>query len=218
MSLRDTIDGARREAEGNIVGRPKKEAEAVTDKSAEEEKKGFARRSAANAKPSREAAASVRVSSKPKAEGGLFGGDKSETKDQKRERKRRERAESDLRTRAYDLVLRSIEGYRKSEKVFWAIVGGGMVLAIVSLVCAYAFGEQTDLSTWQGMLSVGTLVAAYALIIGGFIYDLVKRRPYRKEAEARVRGLSEKKLAELFEQERARELARKAKKGEKDAK
>ena len=215
MSLRDTIDGARREAEGNIIGRPKKEAEATTDKTADEDKKGFARRSAANAKPSREAAASVHVGSKPKPQGGLFGGDTSETKDEKRERKRRERAESDLRTRAYDLVLRSMEGYRKSEKLFWVIVGAGMVLAIVSLVCAYTFGEQTDLSSWQGILSVATLVGAYALIIGAFIYDLVKRRPYRKEAEARVHGLSEKKLAELFEQERAAELARKAKKGSK---
>ncbi len=215
MSLRDTIDGARREAEGNIIGRPKKEAEAVTDKSGDEDKKGFARRSAASAKPSREAAASVHVSSKPKAQPGLFGGDKSETKEEKRERKRRERVESDLRTRAYDLVLRNMEGYRKSEKVFWGIVGAGMVLAVVSLVCAYSFGEQTDLSTWQGMLSVGTLVGAYALIIGGFIFDLVKRRPYRKEAEARVHGLSEKKLTELFEQQRAAEMARKAKKGSK---
>ena len=91
-------------------GRPKKEAEAVTDKSGDEDKKGFARRSAASAKPSREAAASVHVSSKPKAQPGLFGGDKSETKEEKRERKRRERVESDLRTRAYDLVLRSMEG------------------------------------------------------------------------------------------------------------
>ena len=216
MSLRDTIDGARREAEGNIIGRPKKEAEAITEHSGEEDKKGFSRPSAASAKPSREAAASVRVGSSKPQQTGLFGG-KSETKEEKRERKRRERAESDLRTRAYDLVLRSMEGYRKSEKVFWVIVGIGMALAVISLVCAYALGEQTDLSTWQGMLSVGTLVGAYALIIGGFIYDLVKRRPYRKQAEARVQGLSEKKLTELFEQERAAELARKAKK-EKGAK
>ena len=31
MSLKDTIEGARREAEGNVIGRPKKEAAAVTD-------------------------------------------------------------------------------------------------------------------------------------------------------------------------------------------
>lgn len=207
MSLRDTIDGARREAEGNMVGRPKKEAEAVTS-DGEEGNKGFARRSAAKAKPSREAAASVRMASKPK-QTGLLGGP-SETKEEKRERKQRERAESDLRTRAYDLVLRGMDGYRKSEKVFWVLVGGGMVLAVASLVLAYMFGETTDLSTWQGILSVVTLVAAYALIIGAFIFDLVKRRPYRKQAEARVRGLSEKGLAELFDKERARELERQA--------
>ena len=213
MSLRDTIDGARREAEGNAAGRPKKEAETV---SGEEGAKGFSRRSAAKAKPSREAAASVRTSSKPK-QTGLFGGS-SETKEEKRERKQRERTESDLRNRAYDLVLRSMDGYRKSEKTFWIVVGAGMACAVVSLACAYAFGQVTDLTTWQGLLSVSTLVAAYALIIGAFIYDLRKRRPYRKQAEARVQGLSEKKLVELFEQERARELERDAKKPKKPKK
>ena len=59
MSLRDTIDGARREAEGNVIGRPKKEVENLG--AGEEEKKGFSRSSAAKAKPSREAAASVRT-------------------------------------------------------------------------------------------------------------------------------------------------------------
>ena len=81
MSLRDTIEGARREAEGNSVGRPKKEAESVVA-AGDEERKGFSRSSAAKAKPSREAAASVRVATKPK-QGGAPGGP-AETKEQKR--------------------------------------------------------------------------------------------------------------------------------------
>lgn len=203
MSLRDTIEGARREAEGNVVGRPKKEAEAVVD----EEHKGFSRSSAAKAKPSREAAASVRVSTKPKSNS-PFG--PSETKEEKRERKRREREEQDLRNRAFDYVLRNIPEYRRSEKTFWILVGTGMGFAVLSLVCMYVFGEVTDVTSVQGILSTGTLVVAYACIIGGIVYDFVKRRPFRKQAEARVSALTDKKLLEIFEHEQAVEAARQA--------
>lgn len=206
MSLKDTIEGARREAEGNAVGRPKKEAEAMA--SGSEERKGFSRSSAAKARPVREAGASVRVESKPKGSGA----GRAETKEEKKERKRREREEEDIRNRAYDLVLRELPGYKKTEKVFWVFLGVGMALAVISLLCAYAFGQNADLSTWQGVLSVASLVLAYAAIIGSFIYDMVKRRPFRKAAEARVRGLSDKKLLELFQRASAEASAKKVEK------
>lgn len=212
MSLRDTIEGARREAEGNVIGRPKKEAEAMG--AGEEEKKGFSRSSAAKAKPAREAASSVRIASKPKVNDPL----REETKDEKRERKRREREEQDLRNRAYDLVLRGMPEYRRSEKVFWVVVGLGMAFAIASLAIAYIFGEQTDLSTPVGIASVATLVAAYVCIIGAFIYDLVRRRPYRKRAEIETRGLTDKKLMELLERDRAEQLEKRARKESKRGK
>ena len=209
MSLRDTIEGARREAEGNSVKMPKAEAAAVTG--GDDEKKGFVRSSAAKARPAREAASSVRVATKPKSTDVL--GRASETKEEKRERRRREREEQDIRNRAFDLILRNNAGYRKTEKIFWVIVGIGFAVAVISLAFSYAFGEgATDLSSPQGVLSVATLVIAYACIIGGIIYDLVKRRPYRKQAEAQLRGISDKKLLELFEQEHAEQLARQAKK------
>ena len=213
MSLKDTIEGARREAEGNAVGRPKKEAEAIG--TGEEEKKGFSRSSAAKARPAREAASSVRIESKPKSSGG-FGGP-SETKDEKRERKRRERVEEDVRNRAYDLVLRSIPGYKETEKVFWITLGAGLVLAVLSLAAAAAFGENTDVSTPQGFISVASLVLAYVCIIGGFIYDMVRRRPFRKRAEAQVRSLSDKKILELFEKDRKEREAKAAARAEKKA-
>ena len=205
MSLRDTIDGARREAEGNVVGRPKKEAENLG--TVEEEKKGFSRSSAAKAKPSREAAASVRTASKPKQSSSLGGA--AETKEEKRERKRREREEQDFRNRAYDILLRSNDDYKRTERVFWIILGAGLALAVISLVCVYLFGQSPDMSSWQGILSVGSLVAAYGFMIASFIYDWAKRRPYRKQTESRVRGLSDKKLLDLLEQERAKETAKK---------
>lgn len=211
MSLRDTIEGARKEAEDIAVGMPKK-GDATK---AEGEKKGFSRSSAAKARPAREAAASVRTASKPKDQG-ILGGS-SESKEEKQERKRREREQRDMRTRAYDVVLRSIPEYRKTEKVFWIIVGVGFVLAVISLVSAYVFGSEPSLDTWQGVVSVGSLVLAYVLIIGGFIFDLVKRRPFRKRAEAQVRGMTDKRIAELFEQESRAEYERQAQKEAKKA-
>ena len=206
MSLRDTIQGALQEAEGNAVGRPKKEAkEVVTDG----EKKGFSRSSAAKARPAREAGASVRTGSNSGSRSSSFVGD-GETKEEKRDRKRREREESDLKTRAYDLVLRNMPEYRRTDRIFWIVVGVGMAFAIVSLVGMYAFGNEVDITTVQGMVASGSLLVAYACIIGAIIYDFVKRRPFRKQAQASVNGLSEKRLVELFEQERAKQLARKA--------
>lgn len=205
MSLRDTIDGARREAEGNVIGRPKKEVENLG--AGEEEKKGFSRSSAAKAKPLREAAASVRTASRPKQTGALGG--EAETKEEKRERKRREREEQDFRNRAYDILLRSNPDYKRTERIFWIILGAGLALAVISLVCVYAFGQNPDMGSWQGILSVGSLVAAYGFMIASFIYDWAKRRPYRKQTESRVRGLSDKKLLELLEQEHAKETAKK---------
>ncbi|QOY60630.1 APC family permease [Thermophilibacter immobilis] len=206
MSLRKTIDGARREAQENTVGLPKKEAEATKD---DDEKKGFSRRSAANAKPAREAASSVRVSSKPKK--GVVGAP-AETKEQKRERKRKEREQDDLRNRAYDLVLRGIPGYKASEKIFFILMGVGFGLAVISLIAGYVLEGNDNYTTMQGVLSVASLVAAYVFIIGSFIYDLVKRRPYRREAEARVQGLTDKKIMDLFEKERSAQNAKRAQK------
>ncbi|WP_455137048.1 APC family permease [Thermophilibacter sp.] len=217
MSLRDTIEGARREAEGNVVGRPKKEAEAVTG--GEDEKHGFARSSAAKARPAREAASSVRTAGKSSAAsagGGLFGGS-GETKEQKKERKRREREESDLRNRVYDAVLRGIDGYRKTERTFWVFVGVGFGLAVISLAINWATGGTTDITTPAGAAGAGTLVLAYVFIIAGIVYDFAKRRPFRKQAQARVSGLSDKKLLDMYERERAAEEKRAAARAEKKA-
>lgn len=211
MSLKDTIEGARREAEGNAVRSPKKEAESV----GLDEKKGFVRSSAAKARPVREAGSSVRVVSSSASRDAF--GNKKETKEEKKERKRRERDERDLRNRAYDLVLRGIPGYRKTEKVFWVFLGAGMVLAVLSLVFANLFDGSTDVSTWQGLLSVISLVLAYAFIIASFIYDLVKRRRFRKEAEARVSSMTQKRVEQLLEKARVAELAQAAKEADEKA-
>ena len=212
MSLRDTIEGARDEV---LASAPAKKAPKKDEKKSKDDDKTPSydplnpnKASAAHAKPAREAASSVRVGGKPTARESMG----LETKEEKKERRRREREEQDLRTRAYDLIVRSLPGYKKTEHRFWILLGVGMALAILSMVFGVVLGHTTDLNTWQGIVSVGSLVLAYVFIIGGFIYDLTKRRPFRKEAEARVRGLTDKKIVELFESERAERL------GEKDEK
>ena len=183
MSLRDTIEGARREAEGNAAGRPKKEVASVVG----DEKQGFSKSSASKARPARD---------KPGTQAA------PETKQEKRERRERERSENTLRTRAYDLVLRDNAEYRSCEKTFWIIVGTGTFFAVASLVETYVFGQNVDLASWQGVLCVVTLVLAYIFIVSALVYDFAKRRPHRKAARARVNSMSDKRLLELFEQER----------------
>ena len=98
--------------------------------------------------------------------------------------------------------------YRRTDRTFWIVVGVGMVFAVASVVEMYAFGQVEDMLSTQGLIATGTLAVAYVCIIGAIIYDFAKRRPLRKRAQAQVNSLSEKKLVELFEQERAAQLAR----------
>ena len=171
------------------------------------------KRTAANAKPVSEAGASVRTGSgKSKANLATM------SKEQKKAEKQRRREEEDIRTRAYDIALRSNPDYKRTERVWWVLLGIGFAMTILSLVMAYAFpAEASSTDSMQGILAIASLVLAYVFIIGGFVYDLVKRRPFRKAAERKVQGMTDKKLAELFEADRQRRIAdeeaRAAKKG-----
>ena len=106
------------------------------------------------------------------------------SKEAKKAEQRKQREKEDFRNRGYDLVLRSNPEYKRSEKVWWILLGIGFGMTIVSLVMVYVFpSADTALTTFSGVVSVGSLVLAYGFIIGGFIYDWVKRRPMRKAAE-----------------------------------
>lgn len=216
MSLRSTIDAAREEAKGVAADR------SVSKEKPEEKKAGdkptydpmnLGKRTAANAKPASEAGASVRTGSgKSKANLATM------SKEQKKAEKQRRREEEDIRTRAYDIALRSNKDYKKTERVWWVLLGIGFAMTILSLILAYAFPtEASSTDSVQGILAIASLVLAYVFIIGGFVYDLVKRRPFRKAAERKVQGMTDKKLAELFEADRQRRIAdeedRAAKKG-----
>lgn len=230
MSLRDTIDGARKEAQeaGGLSGNVKSAAPKAEkpDRGAKAEKSGkdeaekrdpmttrSYHSSAAGAKPSREAASTVRAASSsgstPGMGGGLFGGGGSpEQKEARKEEKRRQREEEDFRQRGYDLILRSNEEYRRTDRTWWILIGVGFGMTIVSLILVWAFpADSTNYQTIVGIASVTSLVLAYGLIIGAFVYDWRVRRPVRKAAERKVASYSDKKLAELFEEQRRRENA-----------
>lgn len=242
MSLRDTIDGARKEAQeaGGLSGNVKPAADATkaekSERGAKAEKPGkdeaekrdpmttrSYRSSAAGAKPSREAASTVRAASSGSSAGmggGLFGGGSSPAqKEARKEEKRRQREEEDFRQRGYDLILRSNAEYRRTDRTWWILIGVGFGMTIVSLILVWAFpADSTDYQTVVGIASVASLVLAYGLIIGAFVYDWRVRRPVRKATERKVAGYSDKKLAELFEAERRREhAAQAARQAEKEA-
>lgn len=191
MSLRDTITGALGEARENFT---KPETPAAADQQ-EAAHKGFSRRSAARARPAREAASSVRT------EDGRRKGSGPVTKEERRAQRQRERESQDLRSRAYDVVVKSIPGYRKADRIFWVLMGVGFVFAVISGVLAFVFKQTTDLSTAEGIASVASLVIAYVFIIASFVFDMFKRRPIRRQAEARMRGLTDKRVRDLLEQD-----------------
>lgn len=229
MSLRDTIDGARKEAQeaGGLTGnvksaapkaeKPERGAKAEKPGKDEAEKRDpmttrSYHSSAAGAKPSREAASTVRAASSGSSTGvggGLFGGGSTPAeKEARKEEKRRQREEEDFRQRGYDLILRSNEKYRRTDRTWWILIGVGFGMTIVSLILVWAFpADSTNYQTIVGIASVASLVLAYGLIIGAFVYDWRVRRPVRKAAERKVASYSDKKLAELFEEQRRRENA-----------
>ena len=242
MSLRDTIDGARKEAQeaGGLTGNVKSSVAPKADKAergakAEKSGKDEAEKrdpmttrsyhsSAAGAKPSREAGSTVRTASSGSAStglgGGLFGGGGTPAqKEARKEEKRRQREEEDFRQSGYDLILRSNEEYRRTDRTWWILIGIGFGMTIVSLILVWAFpADSTNYQTIVGIASVASLVLAYGLIIGAFVYDWRVRRPVRKAAERKVASYSDKKLAELFEEQRRREnAAEAARQAEKEA-
>lgn len=187
MSLRDTIAGATKEAREATASLSKK------DNSEEAERpsySAFGRKSAATAKPAREAAASVRVS------GSGSGAPKS--KEEKRAERARQREREDIRSRGFEAMLRADSEYHHAERVWWVFLGLGFVATIITLVLSYMVPESRDLNTGVGMISAIMLVFAYFCIFGSVVYSFFKMRPLRKKVEAKVASMTDKKLNEFY--------------------
>ena len=216
MSLRDTIEGARSEV--SLPTAAKNEAEAAPAK-----KSGGARKSSANAKPAREKAASVRTISKDSKKAAtlrsqLPGAKKTkEQKEAERAERRKRREEEDYRNQAFTLLLNQNPDYKKSDRLWWILLGIGFVATLVSLIVTFLAPPNGDYTSVSGIVSIGSLIVAYVFIITGFVFDWIKRRPIRKETEKKLAGLSNKKIAEMFAKERKAEMERNAAKAEKKA-
>lgn len=206
MSLRDTIEGARDEAEANIGQLTKKSKDAKAAKDDDKEVAAYdpfaaGKSSAANARPKAEAGASVRT------EGSVKKSTIPLTKEEKKEARRKERELEDARNRAYDILTHSDPEYKKTDRVWWVLIGVGFACTILSLIMAYVFnnngGSTFDTSTTAGLVSVVALVLAYVFIIGAFVFDLVKRRPIRRAAEKRLQGMTDSRVADFLAKEDA---------------
>ena len=95
---------------------------------------GVARKSAASAKPARQAASSVRVvpaSSKARRKE-LEKGENLEglSKEEKRARKAKQRAKEDRIYTVSNILLKQDEDYTKRRRIWWAVLAIGMVLVV----------------------------------------------------------------------------------------
>ncbi len=219
MSLKDTIQGAREEvaASGNPFERTSSKGNKGSGGAdAKSSDQGFSKRSAARGKPSRQAAAGVRVvssGSKSKSTANM-------SKEERKAERRKEREVEDRRYNVTQMILEENEEYKKARKRWWAfLIGGVAFMAIALILYGRVTSTQTSPESPMGIAAVISMVLAYAVVIGGLVYDFTKIRPLRKEAEKRAQSMSDKRLkarlVEKAEKDEAEKAARKAKRGKK---
>lgn len=182
---------------------------------------GMTRKSAAKAKPAREAAQSVRIaptSSKSKVK---HTPSAPQSKDARKAQRRAEREEEDQIASITELVMKQDPRYLRLRRVWWGLLIVGVVFIAVSFAVVYGFGAGVSnvITSTTDVISVVTLVISYAIILAAIIWEFVKIRPLRNEASAKVRGMSAKKRRAVVEQSykaqeqrRAEKAARKASK------
>ena len=175
---------------------------ATNKRTLEQEYTGATRKGAGSAKPARAAAGSVRVvpaSSKARRKAAERGESlEGLSKEEKRARKREERAREDRLYDASNIMLKEDEDYKKYRKIFWAILGVGMA-AIVATWYVLLGGQRSHVGQSGNPLEIVGIVLAYAAILGAFAFDMIKIRPIRNYYRSVVEGMSERKLVEVLE-------------------
>ncbi|MCH3942566.1 MAG: hypothetical protein LKE37_02425 [Atopobiaceae bacterium] len=173
---------------------------------------GAAKRSVARAKPVREAAGTVRpVSAKSSKSGSRPSSSEGMSKEEKRAAKEVERQEEDQISSATDVVLKANEEYRKRRRLWWVLIAAGLVMTLISALMMYVFSSDTTIGTLGSQISIVTLVLAYVGIIGAFVWELVRVRPLRNEAEKQVRGLTARKRQKIIDEDFREKAAKKGK-------
>ena len=209
MSLLDTIKGAKEEAQeaGGLIATGKKDASEksnAAEADASQSSSGFSRKSAARAKPRREAAGSVRVESSSKPESQM-------TKEEKKAARDKRRSEEDLIFDAKRAVLNQMPEYQRSQKIWWGLLIAGIVCTVVAWGVLQQINAN-NIGQGYGAATAITMVVAYVLVIGAFIFDIWKVRPMRKAADEQVSGMSKRRMQRVIEEDEARKAAKKAKK------
>ena len=164
---------------------------------------GVERKSAASAKPARQAASSVRVvpaSSKARRKE-LEKGENLEglSKEEKRARKAKQRAREDRIYTVSNILLKQDEDYTKRRRIWWAVLTIGMVL-VVAIWASLYFAP-------AGMVSSPVQMVGIVLF-----YDFVRIRPLRNMYRTQAEGMSENKLNALIERSAAEEDKKDSKK------
>ena len=155
----------------------------------EENRGGKTRKSASSAKPKAARAATVRDPA-PKT--------KKQKKEEARERERKEAQKANAMQGRFE----ETPGYKRLRRIWWVL----LVSAILCTVLSFVFQRDEGLKG----LSMGVMIAAYALIIGAFYIDLGKIRKERKLFNAALvnnkskeaRREQKRMKAELREQEK----------------
>lgn len=201
MSLKDTIRGAREEANanGNPFERPASSNKNDTEgNAAEGASAGRARRSVASAKPRRQAAAGVRVvaaNGKSKSKAG-------QTKEEAKAERKHEREISDLRYNVTQKILEEREDYSKARKIWWRFLIVAIVLMVVAIGLYIAVSNMGQGAPEAlGVLGLIVMVGAYGVVIAGMIYDWRVIRPMRQDVDKYVQSMSEKRLVTAINKE-----------------
>lgn len=197
---------------------------ARTQKQMTGDAKGMTRKGAGSARPSRDAATTVRTvapgkaraktgSGKSSAGGGLFGGNSHKKEERRLERERRDRE-----ALVANIEVKKHPRYATYRRVWWVLLGLGLFMTIVCWIVMAANPETSrDPYSTMGMASTGSLIAAYACILAGFIFDWIKIRPMRRNAEKTAAQMSDKKLNAVIEEDYEQREAAKAAKTAKDS-
>ena len=201
MSLMDTIKSAREEAAaagtlpaGKRGAEPAKDA--ASGEAGESTNAGFSRRSAARAKPSRARASSVRVEGAKKPVSEM-------TKEERKAKKEEDRQKQDLMYDTKNVLLKQMPEYKRSQRIWWTCLISGIVLTLVSYgISRVVTNNGGSTSSTLAMVSIFCMAAAYVLVIGAFIYDLVKVRPLRNAANDKLNSMSKKRMQRFLQEEK----------------
>ena len=202
MSLIDTIKGAAEEASANEKASKTTKDKSSDKKSGEGATKRNMRGSAASAKPKRELSGTVREASAPK---------KELTKEEKKAERAKQREKDDLRASVTQILLAQDADYKRTEHIWWGLIGGGFVCTLISAIINYNLAPGDASGRWA-IVGVVLIALAYILIIGSFIYGMVTRSKKRKPIEMRVATMTDKKLWQIVEKDAAEKAAAKAEK------